>query len=207
LDEDLIDTIKAEMPVMPAEWRKRLANLGLDASQTATLLEGDVEDTSVSYLALIEESIGDKEFAKTLANWFVNLEIPLRSDEAAALNAKLTNQGRLQLYRTTYDLIKTNKLSSTNAKALLTKVLTADDQITDVEGYAKQHNLIQESDEGQLAKAVATILAENPKAAEDIKNGELKAIGFLVGQVMKHTQGRANPGLVQQIIKNQLHID
>jgi aspartyl-tRNA(Asn)/glutamyl-tRNA(Gln) amidotransferase subunit B len=206
LDDELIAAIEAEMPIMPAEWRQRLASLGLDPSQTATLLEGDVEAVEISYLALIEESMGDKDFAKALANWFVNLEIPLRGDEANVVNAKLTNQGRLQLYRTTYDLIKANKLSSTNAKALITKVLTASDQIADVEGYAKQHNLIQESDEGELAKVVTAVLKENPKAAEDIKNGEMKAIGFLVGQVMKRTQGRANPGLVQQIIKTQLGI-
>ena len=48
------------------------------------------------------------------------------------------------------------------------------------------------------------MIAENPKAAEDVKNGELKAIGFLVGQVMKHTQGRTNPSLVQQLLKKKL---
>jgi len=206
LDDALVDSIEAEMPVMPDEWRTRLSTLGLDLSQTASLLEGDVEQAEVSYLALIEEVLDDKDFAKALANWFVNLEIPLRADETATPNKELTNQGRLQAYHVTYDLIKANKLSSTNAKTLLTSILTASDQIQDVEAYAKQHNLIQESDEGALAKAVEQVLAENPKAAEDVKNGEMKAIGFLTGQVMKLTQGRANPGMVQQIIKQQLEI-
>lgn len=206
LDDALIDAIEAEMPIMPDAWRERLSGLGLDASQTATLLEGDVESNEVSYLALIEESLADKDFAKTLANWFVNLEIPLRNDESARLNPQLTNQGRLHVYQVAYELSKAGKLSSTNAKALLTKILTGDQQVEDVAGFAKQHNLIQESDEGALTKAVETVLAENPKAAEDVKNGEMKAIGFLVGQVMKHTQGRANPGLVQQLIKKQLDI-
>lgn len=204
LTDELIDAVAAEMPVMPAEWRRRLVALGMDASQTATLLEAEVEMTEVSYLALIEESLSDKDFAKSLANWFVNLEIPLRSDETAHHNTELTNQGRLHLYRGTYDLIKGNKLSSTNAKVLLTKILTGNEQIADVPAYAKQHNLIQESDEGELAKVVATVLKKNPKAVHDITNGETKVIGFLVGQVMKQTQGRANPGLVQQIIKSQL---
>jgi aspartyl-tRNA(Asn)/glutamyl-tRNA(Gln) amidotransferase subunit B len=204
LDDALIDAIEADMPVMPDEWRKRLSSLGMDLSQTATLLEGDVEAAEVSYLALIEESMDDKDFAKMLANWFVNLEIPLRADETAKVNAKLTNQGRLHAYRATYDLIKAGKLSSSNAKLLLTKVLTASEQIQDVEAYAKQHNLIQESDEGALAKAVEQVVSENPKAAEDVKNGEMKAIGFLVGQVMKLTQGRANPGMVQGLIKKHL---
>ena len=204
LDDALVDAIAAEMPVMPDEWRKRLNSLGMDASQTATLLEGDVESAEVSYLALIEESMADKEFAKTLANWFVNFEIPLRADEATTVNTQLTNQGRLHVYQVVFELIKDGKLSSTNAKTLLHKIFTGSEQYQDVAGFAKQHNLIQESDEGALLKAVDQVISENPKAAEDIKAGEMKAIGFLVGQVMKATQGRANPGMVQQLIKKQL---
>jgi len=204
LDDALIESVRIAMPVMPDEWRKRLSSLGMDASQTATLLEGELEFVQVSYLALIEEVIDNKDFAKALANWFVNLEIPLRADETATCNEALTNQGRLHLYQSTYTLVKSGKLSSSNAKQLITAILTGNEQIQDVEAYAKQHNLIQESDEGALQSAVEKVIAENPKAAEDIKAGEMKAIGFLVGQVMKHTQGRANPGLVQQIIKKTL---
>ena len=51
---------------------------------------------------------------------------------------------------------------------------------------------------------VKQVLNDNAKAAEDVRNGELKAIGFLVGQVMKASAGRANPGVVQELIKKQL---
>lgn len=204
LDDALIQTVRDEMPVMPDSWRERLSGLGLDTAQTATLLEADLEEVDVSYLALVEEVIGEKDFAKTLANWFVNLEIPLRRDEAAKPNQELSNQGRLHLYRATFTLVRAGKLSSSNAKALLHKILTGTEQIQDVEAFAKQHNLIQESDEGAIDKIVAQVIEENPKAADDIKNGEMKAIGFLVGQVMKHSQGRANPGLAQQSIKKHL---
>jgi aspartyl-tRNA(Asn)/glutamyl-tRNA(Gln) amidotransferase subunit B len=206
LTDDMIAAVKAEMPVMPDEWRSRLSSLGMDKAAMETLLEAELDDVSVNYLALIEEVIDDKEFAKTLANWFVNLEIPLRRDDSLTPNAALTNQGRLQLYRTVNDLIKAGKLSSTNAKALMTKVLTASEQVPDVEAYAKQHNLIQESDAGAIEAVVKKVIEENPKAAEDLKNGEMKAIGFLVGQIMKHSQGRANPSLAQELIKKQLGI-
>jgi aspartyl-tRNA(Asn)/glutamyl-tRNA(Gln) amidotransferase subunit B len=204
LDEAYIEAVRGEMPVMPDEWRERLSTLGLDRAAMETLLEANIEWTGVSFLALIEEAIGDQDFAKVMSNWFVNLEVPLRRDEAAKPNQKLTNQGRLAAYRAAYDLVKANKLSSSNAKALLTSILTADDQVQDVAAFAKQHNLIQESDEGEIAKVVAKVLEENAKAAEDVKNGEMKAIGFLVGQVMKHSQGRANPSLAQDLIKKQL---
>lgn len=206
LDDQLIETVKAEMPVMPDEWQRRLRTLGLDESQINSLLEGELESAEVSYLGLIEETIDDKEFAKALANWFVNLEIPLRADETAKLSEALTNQGRLHLYRSVYDLIKAAKLSSSNAKTLINHVLTSSEHIQDIAAYAKQHNLIQESDEGELAKIVARVIEENPKAAQDVKNGEMKAIGFLVGQVMKHSQGRANPEVAQTLIKQHLGI-
>lgn len=204
LDDAFIESVRAEMPVMPDEWRGRLQKLGMDESQIATLLEGDIEVPTVRYLPLIEEVGTDAEFSKMLANWFVNLELPLRHDDTQTLNTDLTNQGRLAVYRQVFDLVKANKLSSSNAKSLLTKVFTHVEVIVDIEAFAKQHNLIQDSDEGAIAAIVAAVLAENPKAAEDVKSGEMKAIGFLVGQVMKQSQGRANPKLAQDLIKQQL---
>jgi len=206
LDASLIETVRNEMPIMPEEWRARLSQLGLDAAQIATLLEADVESPEVSYLALVEEVMNEQALAKALANWFVNLEIPLRRDETITPNAQLTNQGRLAMYRAVHQLVSDGKLSSSSAKALLTRVLTASDQVADVAAYAKQHNFIQESDEGAIEKIVQQVLADNPKAAEDVKNGEMKAIGFLVGQVMKHSQGRANPQLAQTLIKKILSV-
>jgi aspartyl-tRNA(Asn)/glutamyl-tRNA(Gln) amidotransferase subunit B len=204
LEDSLIEAVKNEMPALPAEWRQRLSGLGLDKAAMETLLEAELDEAEVNYLALIEEVGTDKGLSKTLANYFVNLEIPLRRAGEEKLNAELTNQGRLHAYRAAIELQKAGKLSSTNAKILLTKILTSDHQIGDVEDFAKQHNLIQQSDEGEIAKVVKKVLAENPQAVEDIKAGEMKAIGFLVGQIMKHSQGRANPGLAQQLIKKQL---
>ncbi|HSW99590.1 MAG TPA: Asp-tRNA(Asn)/Glu-tRNA(Gln) amidotransferase subunit GatB [Patescibacteria group bacterium] len=199
-----IEAVRAEMPILPDEWRIRLQSLGLDKAAMELLLEAELDDVGAYYLALIEEVIAEKEFAKQLANWFVNLEVPLRHDGASTLNAALTSQGRLALYRATAELIAADKLSSSNAKALITKVLTNTEQISDIAAYAKQHNLIQESDAGALDAIAKQIIEENPKAAEDVKNGEMKAIGFLVGQVMKHSQGRANPQIAQALIKQQL---
>ncbi len=229
LTDDMINTVKDEMPVLPDEWRQRLSSLGLDKPSMELLLEAELDDPAVSYLALIEEVIDDKDFARSLANFFVNFEIPLRNanlssrhsgldpessgNEAGSriksgmtVSKALTNQGRLHVYRSVYDLQKAGKLSSTAAKTLLTRIFGLDEQVVDVEAFAKQHNLIQESDEGEIAKIVAKVIEENPKAAQDVKNGETKAIGFLVGQIMKHSQGRANPALATDLIKKQLEL-
>jgi aspartyl-tRNA(Asn)/glutamyl-tRNA(Gln) amidotransferase subunit B len=204
ITDEMIETVRAEMPAMPDEWRKRLETLGLDRPSMETLLEAELDNVEVQYLALVEEVIAEKDFARALANWFVNLEIPLRRDENVKLNVELTNQGRLNMYRVAYELVKGGKLSSSSVKTLVTRVLQDSQQVTDVAAYAKQHNLIQESDEGEIAKIVAKVVEENPKAADDVKNGETKAIGFLVGQVMKHSQGRANPQLAQKQIEKHL---
>lgn len=209
LTDEMIEAVRQEMPIMPAEWRERLRNLGIEKPSMELLLEADLDDPEVSYLALVEEVIGDKEFAKALANFFVNFEIPLRRDENAKVNSGLTNQGRLHIYRAVYDLQKAGKLSSTGVKTLLNHIFTElSEQVNakEVEELAQKLNLIQQSDEGEIAKIVAKVIEANPKAVEDINKGEMKAIGFLVGQIMKETQGRANPSLAQELIKKQLGI-
>lgn len=100
-------------------------------------------------------------------------------------------------------MVSDNKLSSTTAKEVLADMLYTGD---DPEKIAEAKNLLQVSDEGAIAEIVAQVLAQNAKAAEDIKNGEMKAIGFLVGQVMKASSGKANPALATQLIKKQLGI-
>jgi len=75
-----------------------------------------------------------------------------------------------------------------------------------IEEYAKKSGLVQVSNEAEIAKIVATVIKDNPKAASDIQAGEMKAIGFLVGQVMKESKGQANPELAAKLIKAQLKI-
>ena len=100
-------------------------------------------------------------------------------------------------------LVSESKLSSTAAKDVLAEMVKRGG---DPEQIAEAKNLLQVSDEGEIAKIVEKVLSENEKAAEDVRNGEMKAIGFLVGQVMKESNGKANPGLAQELIKKQLGI-
>ena len=74
------------------------------------------------------------------------------------------------------------------------------------EKIAEKMNLLQVSDEGAIAKIVDEVLADSAsqKAIEDIRNGNDKAIGFLVGQIMKRSQGKANPALAQKLIRERL---
>lgn len=202
LSEDYIASVRAEMPILPQEWRERLSSLKLDKAQVETLLDAEVELPGNHYLKLIEDEMQNEQLARIVANWLVNIDIPFTR------GLQVTNKGtdRTILYRALAELVANDKLSSTNAKALITEILATSSTPDDLEEYAKNKGYIQVSDEGVINEIVTQVLADNPKAAEDVKNGEVKAIGFLTGQVMKQSQGKANPALAQKLIKQQLGV-
>lgn len=204
LDDTFIEKAKAEMPdLMPDDWREKLSKLQIEQAAVETLITANAELAQFSYLECIEAKMGDPDEARFLVNWYVNMLIPVVRE------GKLTLHGsHLSLAYTIYELVKTNKLSSTSAKALYLDLLNKDvDSWPElVEKYAEDKGYIQVSDEGEIATIVQKVLDDNAQAAENIKNGEMKAIGFLVGQVMKASQGKANPALAQKIIKEKLGV-
>lgn len=202
IQKDFIDDIAKSMPVMPWQWRERLNGLGLDNSQTDILLESELDDKFISYLDIIDKHLNDKKFAKFLVNNFVNLEIPLRRDSSKKLS--INNSNRENIYLTVFSLINKGQLSSTGYKLLLNELLLCDDVPESISEFAAQKGYIQLSDENEIEDVVLAVLKENPQATQDVKNGEQKAIGFLVGQIMKKSQGKANPQVAQSIIKKHV---
>ncbi len=202
LDERFLSTVQAAMPILPPEWRKRLESLGLDVKITDILLEAELEQEGTTYLRIIETHLHDPSRAKTFANWFVNVEIPLyRQGE---VDVSWDNESRRHMYDAVYELLRDNKLSATSAKSLLHELLTKGVSPANMEKYAQEQGYLQESDTSALQAIVDNVIAENPTAVEDIKNGEVKAVGFLVGQVMKKSLGTANPAIVRQLIESKL---
>ena len=99
------------------------------------------------------------------------------------------------------DLADAGSVTNTVAKEVFEKVFKED---IDPEAYVKEKGLLTVNDEGALRETVAKVIAENPQSVEDYHNGKEKAIGFLVGQTMKAMKGKANPALVNQILKELL---
>lgn len=199
LDEKFITRVKQEMPLLPQDWRERLTSLGLDASQTTVLLKAEVSAPEVSYLSFLEDAIGvTADYAKQLANWFVNIEIPLRSDETKQIILAEDSKG--EMYEKIFALGTADKLSSTATRLLITELLQHDSLPDSIEKYASEQGFIQVSDKREITGIVQMVLGANPQAVEDIKKGETKVIGFLVGQVMKASQGKANPQATREII-------
>ncbi len=192
IDESYIEEVKKNMPTLPSVYRQLYSELKLDTATAETLL---IDPRAGRFLKDIRENSND-EAARRVALWVVNVaSISDDLQDDAPWPVSWQNAVKLS------NLVAENKLSSSATKEVWLEMFNSN---TDPEEIAEKNNLLQVSDSAEIEKIVAGVLAENSKAAEDVKNGEMKAIGFLVGQVMKASQGKANPGIAQQLIKKQL---
>jgi aspartyl-tRNA(Asn)/glutamyl-tRNA(Gln) amidotransferase subunit B len=202
LSDTEIAEIQADMPRLPGEWRKILSGLGLEFLPIETLLDAENEFRGkVNILDLIENSMDDQNKAKFIANWNLNVFIPILREESFMP----TQIDYLALETGIYDLVSQDKLSSTNAKQLFHDLVLLND-LPDIEKFAEGKGYIQVSDEGAMVAIVDEVLSDPAcaKAVADLKSGNEKVIGFLVGQVMKKSGGKANPGIAQKIIKERI---
>lgn len=192
LDASYIEQVRSEMPKLPNDYRKICQKMGLDTAIIEDIIA--VPETAKRIDAIFEKAGADH--AKRVAFWLMGTQTD--ESESGENDKMLVTDDQLI---TLSQMVAESKLSSTAAKEVLAELLLTG---IDPETIAKEKNLLQVSDESAIAEIVAKVLSENPKAAEDVKNGEMKAIGFLVGQVMKQSQGKANPTLAQQLIRKQL---
>jgi aspartyl-tRNA(Asn)/glutamyl-tRNA(Gln) amidotransferase subunit B len=207
IEQDYIDKIREEMPRLPDEWRDLLKRAGIEGVQAETLLDAQIEFGD-DFLDTVAANGKDRDRAKSWTNWIINIEIPLRrqhledNDEDMKIEGWVRNDAFDYAYRT----IQAGGMNSNQAASLIRELLQTNDIPKDVDRFAEEKGLLQVSDEAEIAKIVEQIIGENPKAVDDVKAGEMKAIGFLVGQVMKASKGKANPSLAQELIKQQLEL-
>lgn len=194
LSEDYIAKIKAEMPELPNDYREKFKAINIDAK----VIEDIVSIPSTAMLVSRILAVGNAEHARRVAFWLMLAAKDDDDVEGATTNLiPITDEDYIKLSQ----LVSDNKLSSTAAKDVMFEMLKIGGAPEEV---ANSMNLLQVSDEGEIAKIVTQVIEQNASAAEDVKNGEMKAIGFLVGQVMKLSQGKANPSMAQELIKKQL---
>ena len=190
LDEDYIAKIKTEMPELPDDFRAEFSELKIEPQ----VIEDIIAQPNTAKLVSRIFKLAGPEHARRVAFWMMRPQ----TEAQEADEAKTADDDKLILLS---QLVSDKKLSSTAAKEVLDELNNTNG---DPEEIAKTKNLLQVSDEGEIAKIVEKVLADNAQAAEDVKSGEMKAIGFLVGQVMKESKGKANPQLAQDLIKKQL---
>ena len=99
------------------------------------------------------------------------------------------------------NLAESRVINSSVAKEVFEKIFNED---IDPERYVEENGLKNDTDDGALKETIEKIVADNPQSVEDYHSGKKKAIGFLVGQTMKATQGKADPGMINQILKEIL---
>ncbi len=191
LEQSYIDEIKAAMPKLPDDYREELAGIGVDKNTTEDIIAVPATAMQVSRVL----AAAGAEHARRVAFWLLQPQV--EDENSAESESKASDEALIHLSQ----MVADNKLNSTAAKEVLAELQRAGG---DPEQIAEAKNLLQVSDEGTIAKIVEQVLAENEKAAGDVKNGEMKAIGFLVGQVMKLSQGKANPAMATDLIKKQL---
>src|SRR5262249_48112453 len=136
---------------------------------------------------------------KTVANWVLNellREIPADDDKAIARSA-ITPDRLVELLR----LIDDGTISGRIAKDVFEKMHRSGES---ARAIVAREGLQQVADAGALGVKVDEVLSSNAKAAADAKSGKKGALSFLVGQVMKSTEGRANPALVNKLLAEKL---
>ena len=192
LSEEFIEAEIAKLPLMPADYRAKFKDI----------LAGEMLEVLLDYATLMEklDEVGTKN-VKTIANLFSS--VLLAEEKSAEYLNDLPSAKDLN------ELAEMNtgkELSSTATKEVFLRLFDPQMKGRGAKTIAKELGVIQENDLGALEAIVDIVLAkpETKKAQADFRAGEEKVIGFLVGQVMKESKGKANPSAVQEILRKKL---
>ncbi len=193
LAADIVEQERANLPKMPAWYREHFAEV----------LPQDLIEVLLDYPQLMQKlaELEDSNAIKKVANLFSS--VLLAEENTSLLNDELPSKAQL------FDLVTMNaknELSSTATKEVFLKFFDPEMHYKDTRTIAKELGVVQENDLGALEAIVDTVLAkpETQQAQADYKAGQEKVLGFLVGQVMKESKGKANPSAVQDILKAKL---
>ena len=192
LDPEWIKSIQAAMPELPQARRERY-----EKSYGLSQRDIDILIANKEMAEFFESCMKYSKNAKSVCNW-------LLADVSAWLNAHETTISASTLkpehLAKLVAMIDEGRISSKQAKELVDDLMAG----RDPEVSAKEKGLEQMSDTGALEAMVKEVLDANPQAIVDFKNGKDRAVGFLVGQVMKKSRGKANPGMASKLVQQEL---
>lgn len=193
VDEKWKDEIEKTMPELPEKRRERFVN-------ELKLPEYDAEVlTSQKEIAdYFENVLKVSSNTKIASNWVMGDVLKTINEQKININefnVSAENLGKL------INLITSNKISSKIAKDVFLIML---EDNCDPNLIVEEKGLIQITDSSAIELAIENVINNNPNQVEEFKSGKEKVIGFLVGQVMKETKGKANPQMVNQILREKL---
>jgi aspartyl-tRNA(Asn)/glutamyl-tRNA(Gln) amidotransferase subunit B len=145
-----------------------------------------------------DETVKDGADAKLAANWLMgNVNAYLNDQQVDLPDTKLTPANLATMIK----LIVDGTISSKIAKKVFQETITNG---SEPKAWVEQKGLVQQSDPAVLTPIITKVLDDNSQSIEDFKNGKDRAVGFLVGQIMKQTHGQANPQVVNKILMTEL---
>lgn len=193
ISEEWIERIRQEIPELPDARRKRyVEELGLPEYDAGVLT------STIEMAEFFEETVKHGADPKQASNWIMGeMSAYMNKHQKELPELAITPEGLAKMI----GLIKNGTISSKIAKKVFAHLV---ENGGDPEEYVKREGLVQISDEGELRNIVNQVLDENEKSVQDYKDGKKKALGFLVGQVMKATKGQANPQMVNKLLQEEI---
>lgn len=193
LSRSEVEEIRKTLPELPAARAERLIRqYGISEADAFRLVE---DKKLVGYY---EACVAEGANPKLASNWIQSELLGHLNEKGFGIEASPVSAKNLAgLVR----LIEGDTISGKIAKDVLPEMLETGKT---AEAIVKDKGLVQVTDTKAIEQVVDKVLAANPKSIEDFKAGKKQAIGFLVGQVMKETQGKANPKMVNEILERKL---
>jgi len=193
IDKNWIDKVRAELPE-PAHERflRMTAQLGLPEHDSKVIT------SSINLAKIFDETLKHVNNPKEVSNWIIG-------DLLGFAKAAGTSDDEIDVdcekFAKLIKMVEERSINRTVGKKLLLKVM---EEGIDPEAYADEQGLRMVEDTGLLETAIREVLGENEKSVDDYRNGKEKAFGFLVGQVMRKTAGKANPQAVNEMLRKAL---
>jgi aspartyl-tRNA(Asn)/glutamyl-tRNA(Gln) amidotransferase subunit B len=193
IDENWVEEIRKNLPELPSEKRERFIREYQIPEYDAEIL------TSTKAMAnYYEESIRLFPEPKTVSNWMMGeLLRELKRDEREIDQCPVTPRHLTEMLK----MMKEGTISGKIAKDVFEEMYRTGDR---PEKIVKEKGWIQILDGGEIERAIQRVMEANPKLVEDYQKGKEKLFGFFVGEVMKETKGKANPKLVNELLRKKL---
>lgn len=196
LDDEYIEKINSEMPILPQQIREWFKNMEIQIQEK--IVEDILDRTDFfPMIKAVRDEGGSEMDARRTAFLLLDASPFIYSEDGRLKENYYNPENAIEIS----EMISQQEIIWSGARIIFRDVFLTDKSPRMV---AEEKNLLRNSDESKIEIIVGEVLKENQQAAQDVKNGELKAIGFLVGQVMAKSKGQANPQVAQKLIKQQL---
>ena len=196
VSDEFIEKIKSEIPELPDDKKKRFIDEFKISDYEATILVSDIE--IAKYFEEVVANIIDNSDIRLAVNWITGELFALLNDKGLEISQSPISAKNLAKL---INLIKDGTISGKIAKSIFEDMVNGD---LDPQKIVEEKGLKQESDPKALEVLIEKIINENREKAIEYKQGKEKLFGFFVGQVMKNSGGKANPQIVNEILKKKL---